>query len=67
MDELSQDFITVEELANYLKVNTRTIQRIVQRKEIRAVRIGRQWRFRGEWVREWLRKNTIHEALEHSA
>lgn len=54
------EFITVEELAETLKVHVRTIQRLVERKELPALRIGRQWRFKREWVTEWLERNTIN-------
>lgn len=59
--------MTAEELADILKVSPRTIQRIVKRKELPAVRIGRQWRFRSEWVEDWLEKQTIHSEKEDSA
>ena len=52
------DFTTVEELAEMLKVSPRTVQRIVERKEITALRVGTKWRFRSEWIDEWLRENT---------
>jgi len=55
-----EEFLTVEELADLLKVHPRTIQRIIQRKEMPAVRVGRQWRFRREWVAEWIEKNTVN-------
>jgi excisionase family DNA binding protein len=58
--KLSEEFFTVEELADLLKVHPRTIQRIIQRKEMPAVRVGRQWRFRREWVAEWIEKNTVN-------
>ena len=54
-----REFITVEELADMLKVSHRTVQRLVRRKELPAIRIGRQWRFRKEWIDEWLDKNTV--------
>ncbi len=54
------EYITVEELAKTLKVNVRTIQRLVARKQLPAVRIGKQLRFRQEWVTEWLKKNTLN-------
>ena len=57
--KLQEQFVTVDELAEQLKVSQRTIQRIVERKEIPAIRIGRQWRFRREWVEEWLQRNTV--------
>jgi len=54
----------VEELAETLKVHPRTIQRIIQRKEMPAIRIGRQWRFRREWVEEWLQSNTVEKKAD---
>ncbi|MCX7049039.1 MAG: helix-turn-helix domain-containing protein [Candidatus Sumerlaeota bacterium] len=53
------EFVTVEELADKLKVSSRTIQRFVRRKELSAIRIGRQWRFRREWIERWLAKQTV--------
>jgi len=60
------EFLTVDELAQRLRVSERTIQRIVRRKEISAIRIGRQWRFRHEWIDEWLAKNTVTPQEERS-
>jgi excisionase family DNA binding protein len=57
----------VEELAETLKVHPRTIQRIIQRKRMPAVRIGRQWRFRREWVEEWLQTNTIEKKADSAS
>ncbi|HPB31706.1 MAG TPA: helix-turn-helix domain-containing protein [Candidatus Sumerlaeota bacterium] len=53
-----EEYMTVEELATALKVSPRTIQRVVDRKELSAIRVGRQWRFKREWVEEWLKSNT---------
>lgn len=53
------DLVTVDELAKRLKVHPRTIQRVIQREELPAIRIGRQWRFRKEWVEAWLDQCTI--------
>jgi len=58
------EYITVEELADALKVSPRTIQRIIDRKELPAIRIGRQWRFRRQWVDEWLKSNTVNVAKD---
>lgn len=58
----SGEYITVEELADALKVSPRTIQRIIDRKELPAIRIGRQWRFQRKWVDEWLKSNTVNVA-----
>jgi excisionase family DNA binding protein len=57
----------VEELAETLKVRPRIIQRIIQRKEMPAIRIGRQWRFRREWVEERLQTNTIEKKADSAS
>ena len=61
------EYVTVEELAKMLKVSPRTIQRIIHRKQLPAIRIGRQWRFQKEWVDEWLEKNTGNLKAKDSA
>ena len=66
MRNVRDEFITVEELATVLKVSPRTIQRIIKRKQLSAIRIGRQWRFRREWVEKWLEKNTVNQRLKVS-
>ena len=43
----------VEDVAGYLKVSERTVQRKVSDKAIPFVRIGRFVRFRPEAIREW--------------
>lgn len=50
--------MTVEEVAARFNVSPRTVVRLVERREMAAIRIGRQWRFRKEWVEAWLDKNT---------
>ena len=61
------EFFTAEELAELLKVSPRTIQRLVNRKELPAIRVGRQLRFRREWVDEWLDRNTTDDSGANSA
>ncbi|MCX7045430.1 MAG: helix-turn-helix domain-containing protein [Candidatus Sumerlaeota bacterium] len=58
------DLITVQELADILRVNPRTVLRFVDQKEIPAIRVGRQWRFRREWVTQWLDHCTINSEKE---
>jgi len=61
------EFITVEELAESLKVHPRTILRFIKQKELTAVRIGRQWRFKREDVEEWVQRSTVQSREAKSA
>ena len=52
--ETRPTFLTTEEVLDYLKVNSRTIYRLIRRGDLPAVRIGRQWRFRQSDLDAWL-------------
>ena len=47
-------FLTTEEVLDCLKVNPRTIYRLIKTGELPAIRIGRQWRFRRADLDEWI-------------
>lgn len=47
-------FLTTEEVLAYLKVNLRTVYRLIKAGKIPAVRVGRQWRFRKTDIDAWL-------------
>jgi len=47
-------FLTTAEVLGCLKVNPRTIYRLIKTGELPAVRIGRQWRFRRADLDEWI-------------
>jgi len=47
-------FLTTEEVLGYLKVNPRTIYRLIRNGELPAIRIGRQWRFRRSDLSNWI-------------
>lgn len=47
-------FLTTDEVLTYLKVNLRTVYRLVEAGKLPAVRVGRQWRFRRRDIDAWL-------------
>ena len=47
-------FMTTEEVLEYLQVNLRTVYRLIKSKNIPAIRVGRQWRFRRRDIDAWL-------------
>lgn len=57
-----KEYLTLDEVAEYLHVSRDTALRMVQRGEIRAVKIGNgarnsPWRSRTDWVDQWAEKN----------
>jgi len=51
-----ENFLTTEEVLDYLQVNLRTVYRLIKARKIPAVRVGRQWRFRKKDIDQWLNR-----------
>jgi excisionase family DNA binding protein len=49
-------FMTLQEVANYLRVTTKTIYRLIEANQIPAKKVGRQWRFDKDSIDVWLSK-----------
>lgn len=47
-------WMTMEEIANYLKVSKETIYKMAQKKLLPGSKIGNQWRFNKKTVDDWL-------------
>jgi excisionase family DNA binding protein len=58
--KVSDDVLTLKEVANYLKVAERTIYRLVADRKIPAFKVGRSWRFRLSEIDAWI-KTQSHE------
>ncbi len=48
------EFLTTDEVLEYLRINARTVYRLIRNGELPAVRIGRQWRIRRLDLDQWL-------------
>jgi excisionase family DNA binding protein len=51
---MPNDILTVKEVADYLKVNERTIYRLASNGELPAFRVGASWRFRLGEIDNWI-------------
>jgi excisionase family DNA binding protein len=47
-------FLTIDEVRAYLRVNVRTVYRMIRSGRLPAVRVGRQWRVRPADLDAWL-------------
>jgi excisionase family DNA binding protein len=50
-----ESVLTVNELANYLRVHPATIYRLLKARQLPAFRVGFDWRFKRETIDEWVR------------
>ncbi len=56
--------MTLQEVANYLRVTTKTIYRLLETHRIPARKVGRQWRFDGASIDVWLRQRSTEKAAK---
>ena len=54
--------MTLEEMANYLRVTKKTIYRLLERHSIPAAKVGHQWRFDKASIDAWLHQNSVETA-----
>ncbi len=54
--------ITLEEVADYLRVTKTTIYRLLEKRGIPATKVGHQWRFDKGSIDTWLRQNSAEKA-----
>ena len=53
------ELMTLDEVANYLRVTEKTIYRLLKRRKIPATRVGQRWRFDKASIDRWLHRNTV--------
>ncbi len=55
---MSDEILTVDEVAALLKVGDKTVYTMAQRGEIPAFKVREQWRFRRADIDEWISRQT---------
>ena len=68
----SEILLTTAAVARWLGISTRAVCLWAECKEIPAIKVGRQWRFRQDELRDWLqgardgkvRKDTPHKIFQ---
>jgi len=53
------EVMTLQEVADYLRVTPKTISRLLKTGSIPASRVGRQWRFDKTSIDEWLKRRSV--------
>jgi len=51
---IDHEILTLEEVAQYLRLKPQTIYKWAQEKKIPAVKLGKEWRFRRSILDRWL-------------
>ncbi|OGT38288.1 MAG: excisionase [Gammaproteobacteria bacterium RIFCSPHIGHO2_12_FULL_38_14] len=56
-----EPWLSVEEIADHLKISKETVYRWLEKGKIPAHRVGKQWRFKPSEVDEWVRSGSASE------
>jgi len=51
---MNTEVLTVQEVANYLRIDIRTVYRLAKKGDIPCIKIGRQWRFNRDDIKDLL-------------
>ena len=52
--------MTIDDLAEYLKVTRRTIYELLKQNKVPAIKLVGQWRFKKDKIDAWLDSSTQH-------
>jgi excisionase family DNA binding protein len=61
---MDSEVLTIKEVAEYLKVNERTIYRLAASNELPGFRVGNAWRFKRSDLDTWVLKQTEQAAIK---
>lgn len=61
---MSDEILTVVEVANYLKLTERTVYKLAQNGEIPSFKVGKFWRFKKTDIELWIEDNQRKSNVE---
>ncbi|KKS21272.1 MAG: LexA repressor [Candidatus Roizmanbacteria bacterium GW2011_GWC2_41_7] len=59
---MANDILTLQEVAEYLKVDERTVHRMLKSKQLPAFKVRNQWRFKKEAIDKWIENSNIEDS-----
>jgi excisionase family DNA binding protein len=63
---MSEEWLTLEEIAEELRVSVETVRRWIRKKQLKALSIGRGYRIKRKDYEDFLRRRTIEIAEEEN-
>ena len=61
---MDANFMTAEEVSEYLRIPRSTIYKLVQEKQLPGFKVGKHWRFRKETFEEWISERENASSLD---
>jgi excisionase family DNA binding protein len=63
---MNRKFLTPDEVATHLRVSAEVIRRLLRRRELPAIRVGRAWRVEEDELRRWISRRLIAVTRAHT-
>ena len=61
---MSEQIMTVKDVADYLKINERTVYRMAAAGSIPGFKVGASWRFKLTEIEEWIKEQHNNAATK---
>ena len=58
---MASKFMTIDEIAKYLKLKKQKLYKLAQKGGIPAYKFGREWRFRTDRIEQWIEEHETGE------
>ena len=62
-EQVLYDLLKIDEVAMILRVGEKTVFRLIWNKKIKVAKIGGQWRFRPEWIDEYIERQSEEQSI----
>jgi len=56
---MDSEFLTAEEVAEYLRLPLSTVYKLVQDKRLPGFKVGKHWRFRKDTIQKWIKEQEV--------
>ena len=56
---MDSEFLTAEEVAEYLRLPLSTVYKLVQDKRLPGFKVGKHWRFRKDTIQKWIEEQEV--------
>ena len=64
---VESEIMTVQEVAQYLRLAEATVYKLAQAGEIPGMKVGRAWRFKRELIDEWFKREAMQDSRSDEA
>jgi excisionase family DNA binding protein len=57
-EKMNDEILTIKQVADYLKVNERTLYKLTSEEKLPAFKVGGSWRFQRKAIERWIEQQS---------